>query len=181
MLVLYLKAFHVISMVCWFSGLFYVPRLFMYHVEANSRSEQERDILQKQLETMQRRLWYGITWPAMMLTLLFGVWLALSLGVYREGWFHFKMLFVVLLVLYHFSCGRLRKRLLNKTNTLTSFKLRLFNEIPTLFLFAIVCTVYLRGFFSGLWGIIGLGLLAILLVVAVALFRRRSLKPNANG
>ncbi|MBT5954154.1 CopD family protein [bacterium] len=181
MTILYVTAAHIISMVCWFSGLFYVVRLFIYFVEAGKKSLVEKEILQKQFLIMQRRLWYGITWPAMIATVGFGLWLVTLSHVHKEGWFHFKLLFVLPLILYHFQCGRFRRQCAKGTIETSSFKLRLFNELATLFLVMIVFTVYLKSFFNGLWGIIGLVALALLLFFMAFLYgkmKRRNSKKD---
>lgn len=165
-------------MVCWFSGLFYVVRLFIYFVEAGKKSLIEKEILQKQFLIMQRRLWYGITWPSMIATVGFGIWLVTLSHVHKEGWFHFKLLFVLPLILYHFQCGRFRRQCAKGTIKTSSFKLRLFNELATLFLVVIVFTVYLKSFFNGLWGIIGLVALATLLFFITFLYRKMKRKSS---
>src|SRR5579859_5854694 len=96
----YVKALHIIFIVTWFSGLFYMVRLFVYHTEANERSEPEKAILQKQFRLMIRRLWLGITWPSAILTLIFGPWMMILLGGVPT-WLEIKLCFVVGLYLYH--------------------------------------------------------------------------------
>lgn len=158
-MLLYIKALHVISMVTWFAGLFYVVRLFIYRVESESKPEPNKTILTEQLDLMAKRLWYYITWPGMVLTVSFGLYLMIKSGFYRFGWMHLKLAMVFLLILYHLKCGKIRKALIQGTNTLTSIKLRIFNEVPTLLLVGIIFTIYLKDFFSGLWGITVLVLL----------------------
>src|SRR5581483_8229176 len=99
---LYVKAFHIIFVVTWFAGLFYIVRLFIYNREAQDQPEVERAILQKQFSIMIRRLWLGITWPSCILTAILGTWLTILLGSI-PGWLAIKIIFVVGLLLYHFS------------------------------------------------------------------------------
>ena len=139
-----LKAFHVISVVSWFAGLLYMVRLQVYYVEAESRPESEKRVLQDQLAIMQRRLWYGITHPAMLLTIVFGTWLMVQFQIYKQPWLHLKLLFVFGLIGYQIYVGRIRKNLLNGTNGLTSKQLRILNEVGTLFLVIIVLMAYLK-------------------------------------
>ena len=172
MIDLYVIAAHVVSMVCWFSGLFYIVRLFIYYVEAGTRPEAECQTLQTQFRLMQRRLWYGITWPAMVSTIFFGGWLMVLRHSYLEGWFHFKLLLVILLIIYHFQCGRFRRQCQEGTITISSFKLRLFNEGATLFLVGIVFSVYLKHFLNGLWLLFGIFCLCLLLYFCVLFYRK---------
>ena len=99
---LYLKALHIIFMVTWFAGMFYIVRLFIYNTEANGKTEPERTILQKQFGIMIKRLWLGITWPSAILTLIFGPWLWLMLD-YLPQWLLVKLVFVLSLYIYHFT------------------------------------------------------------------------------
>ena len=104
---LYLKALHLIFIVTWFAGLFYIVRLFIYHAEAESKEEHERSVLQGQYKIMEKRLWYGITWPSMVLALVFGLWLAEVNNLWFSPWFQAKLVLVLLLLLYHLECGRI--------------------------------------------------------------------------
>ena len=98
----YIKALHIIFIVTWFSGMFYIVRLFIYNTEAEEKEPMARDILRSQFSTMIKRLWLGITWPSAILTVIFGSWLAFLLGVI-PGWLWIKLMFVTGLLLYHFS------------------------------------------------------------------------------
>src|SRR4029078_7832406 len=98
----YIKALHIIFVVTWFSGLFYIVRLFVYSAEASIKAEPERSILLKQFSIMQKRLWYGITWPSAILTLIFGIWLWQLYGS-LPAWLLVKLFFVVALFIYHLS------------------------------------------------------------------------------
>jgi putative membrane protein len=105
----YIKALHIIFIVTWFSGLFYIVRLFIYNREANDKSEPEKTILQKQFSIMIRRLWLGITWPSAILTLIFGLWIWNLMGGFPE-WLMIKLGFVVGLFAYHFSLHAIYKQ-----------------------------------------------------------------------
>src|SRR4051812_49015910 len=105
MLLSYLKALHIIFVVTWFAGLFYIVRLFIYHVEASAKADPEKTILINHFKGAQRRLWYGITWPSMILTFLFGFWMAFEMfGLQFPAWLWTKLAFVFGLMLYHFQC-----------------------------------------------------------------------------
>jgi len=153
---LWFKAIHVISMATWFAGLLYLGRLFVYHVEAEEKKQDEKQILQAQFEIMERRLYYGIAWPGLAMTVGFGFTLMVLTQAYLEGWFHIKLTLVIALILYHFKAGSLRKKLLTRQNTWSLFRFRLFNEIATVFLISIVLLVYLKDFFSQVTGILTL-------------------------
>lgn len=139
---LWVKALHIISMVCWFAGLFYLPRLFVYHASAEDTVSQER------FKIMERKLYRGIMTPAMIATLVFGIWLiSYSPSYYlHAGWFHAKLTLVVILLGYHHACGRLLKKFANDTNTRSHVFFRWFNEFPVLVLIAISILVVVKPF-----------------------------------
>ena len=143
MLYLWLKAFHIVSVVCWFAGLFYLPRLFVYHAQSADTISQER------FSVMERKLYRGIMGPAMIATLVFGIWLlSLNAGAYftQGGWMHAKLTLVVLLIGYHHMCGAQVKRFARGENTRSHVFYRWFNEVPVLILLAIVILVVVRPF-----------------------------------
>lgn len=127
-------AFHVIFMVAWFAGLFYLPRLYVYHATTFDQISLDR------FKTMERRLYYGIMMPAGILTTVFGFWaLFLNIGFYwQQLWMHAKLMLVVVLWMYHLYCGWLLKQFKNDRNRYSSTFYRWFNEIPTVLLIAIV-------------------------------------------
>lgn len=137
---LLMKAFHIIAMVAWFAGLFYLPRLFVYHADAEDEASISR------FKIMERRLYYGITWPAGITTSLLGVGLIMTNPTYylHAGWMHAKLSFVILLWAYHLTCGHYRRQFADAVSCRTSRFFRIFNEIPTLLLIAIVLLVVLR-------------------------------------
>lgn len=169
---LYLKAIHIIFVVTWFAGLFYIVRLFIYSSEANEKNEPEKSILLKQLLMMQSRLWYIITWPSAILTIIFGTWLVIEIKAWVHPWMHLKFLFVIGLFIYHLICGRIHNRMKNGIFEYSSTKLRIWNEIATLFLFAIVFIVVLKSTMSWVWGIIGLLVIGLLLMGGIKLYKR---------
>ena len=169
---LYLKALHIIFVVTWFAGLFYIVRLFIYSSEANEKLEPEKSILLKQLLMMQSRLWYIITWPSAVITLIFGTWLVIETKAWMHPWMHLKFLFVIGLFIYHLICGRIHKRMKNGIFEYSSTKLRVWNEIATLLLFAIVFIVVLKNTLSWVWGIIGLLVIGLLLMGGIKLYKR---------
>src|SRR5213592_3104145 len=136
----YIKALHIIFVITWFSGLFYIVRLFIYNTEAGEKSLVEKTILQTQFSIMIRRLWFGITWPSAVLTLIFGTWMLYMFGSIPT-WLWVKIGFVVGLFLYHFSLHHIFKQQMNNTFNYSSQQLRIWNEVATIFLLVIVMLV----------------------------------------
>lgn len=167
----YIKALHIIFIVTWFAGLFYIVRLFIYNREAQDKPEAERDILQQQFTIMIRRLWLGITWPSCVLTVLFGSWL-LYYNYPFQNWLWIKLLFVAGLLAYHFSLHIIYKQQRERNFKYTSQQLRLWNEVATIFLVAIVMLVVVRTGLGLLWGMVGLAALVALLMIAIHLYKR---------
>ncbi|CAM4445992.1 MAG: hypothetical protein LEGION0403_FIIPPAGN_01174 [Legionella sp.] len=137
---LYVKAFHIIAMVAWFAGLFYLPRLFVYHADTQDEISNER------FKIMERRLYYGITWPAAILTTVLGLWLLSYNPSYylKAGWMHAKLTLVVILWGYHLLCGHYRKAFAQGKNQKSSRFFRMYNEAPTLLLVGIVLLVVVK-------------------------------------
>ncbi len=182
--ILYLKALHIIFVVTWFAGLFYIVRLFVYHTEADKKSEPDRSILTSHFKIAEKRLWYGITWPSMIGTYVFGFWMSYELyGFSFPGWLIMKLAFVFGLTLYHLQCGLMFKRFQRDEIKYSSIKLRLWNEVATLFLVAIVFIVVLKDQGNWLWGIVGLVIFAVLLMIAINIYRKKRLgtKNSSSG
>lgn len=179
----YVTALHIIFVVSWFAGLFYLPRLFIYHVEAMDKPEPDRSILASQFKIMQRKLWFIITWPAAVLTIIFGIWrITFSTEYYLTSpWFHLKLGFVVLLFAYHLLLGKIFNQLQNDVVKWTSIKLRLLNEVATVLLFAIVFVVELKDTLSWLWGVAGIFIVAGSLTFAVMMYKKRRNKAEGKG
>ena len=168
-----IKSLHIIFMVSWFAGLFYIVRLFIYHVEARVKSDAEKTVLQNQYKLMQKRLWYIITWPAMIGTVLFGSWMFFIKPELLEfGYIHVKLSFAVLLVAYHFICHKIYLNLQRNRGNYTSGKLRIWNEIATLFLVAIVFIIEMRHTMNWVYGVVGFFTVAILLMIAIKLYKK---------
>lgn len=169
----YLKALHIIFVVTWFAGLFYIVRLFIYQTEAMERPEAERKILKPQLDLMTYRLWYIITWPSAILTLIFGT-LVLSLRVdyLKLEFMQLKLVFVLLLYCYHLWCHKLFKELQTGRTRWTSTQLRIWNEVSTLLLFAIVFLIVLKSTLSMVWGLAGLITLGVTLMLGIRLYKK---------
>jgi putative membrane protein len=136
---LWIKAWHIIFMVTWFAGLFYLPRLFVYHAMSEDATSQER------FKVMERKLFYGIMTPGAILTIVFGVWLWLGYGI-TGGWLMAKLLLVVGLVIYHLYCGVLLVEFKHDRNKHSHVYYRWFNEVPVIGLIAIILLVELKPF-----------------------------------
>ncbi|MFY0606273.1 MAG: CopD family protein [Cyclobacteriaceae bacterium] len=170
---LYIKALHIIFIVTWFAGLFYIVRLFIYQSEALEKSEPERTILSSQLSLMAKRLWLGITWPSAIITLIFGSWLIILQPSWLEMPFmHLKLTFVFCLYLYHFACHWLYKKLQKGETKYTSNQLRIWNELATIFLVAIVFLIVVKNQMSWIWGTIGILLFGVILMLAIRIYNR---------
>ena len=170
---LYIKALHIIFIVTWFAGLFYIVRLFMYHVEAEKKEEPAKDILQTQYKLMSKRLWYIITWPSAILASIFGFWMLYKNPYYLQmPWMHIKLSFVLALYFYHGFCHKIYKQLQNDIIKYTAFKLRIINEAPTIILFAVVFLVTLQNAINWIWGVVGIILFGILLMLGIRLYKK---------
>lgn len=168
-----LKALHIIFVVSWFAGLFYIVRLFIYHTEAQARPDNEREILSTQFEVMEKRLWWIITTPAMILTLLFGIWMLVEVPPYiKQGWMHIKLSFVGVLLVYHFVCQKIMFDLKAGKFNWRSGILRIWNEVATLALVAIVFLVVYKNSMDWVKGTIGFFGVAIGLMILIKLYKR---------
>lgn len=168
-----IKALHLIFVVTWFAGLFYIVRLFIYHTEAEKKEATEKNILQNQYKLMSKRLWYGITWPSAILTAIFASWLLIkNPGYLQQPWMHVKLSFVTALYVYHFICHRIFGQLQKDIIKHSSLKLRVWNEVATIFLVAIIFLVVLKNTISWIWAVAGILVFAILLMLAIRWYKR---------
>ncbi|MFD1094437.1 CopD family protein [Salegentibacter chungangensis] len=177
----YIKSLHLIFVITWFAGLFYIPRLFVYQIESAEKPEPDRSILGEQLKLMTRRLWYIITWPSAVLASLFAFWLLyLMPGWLSQDWMLVKLGFVVLLYAYHYKCHLLFKELQQDVIKWTSNQMRLWNEGSTLILFAVIFLVIVRDAINWIYGVIGIFLLSGILMLGFKMYKRiRTKNPDA--
>jgi putative membrane protein len=168
------KALHIIFVVSWFAGLFYIVRLFIYHTEAQQKEAIPRKILSEQFEVMEKKLWWIITTPAMVLTLIFGIWMLLLNPTYylSAPWMHIKLAFVGMLLIYHFVCQKIMNDLKKGLFNWKSNGLRIWNEVATLALVAIVFLVVMKDSFNWIKGTIGFFAVAIGLMMGIKLYKR---------
>jgi len=169
----YIKALHLIFVITWFAGLFYIPRLFIYHTEASKKTKQEANILIRQLKIMSRRLWYIITWPSAILAIIFAIWLLILMPSWLlQSWMHLKLTFVALLIVYHLKTHRIFLKLQKNKIDYSEMFLRIWNEGATLLLFAIVFLAILKDglhWIGGTLGILGLG---VILFLGIRLYKK---------
>jgi putative membrane protein len=173
----YLKALHIIFMVTWFAGLFYMPRLFIYNTEAASKPEMEQKILSRQFEIMMKRLWLGITWPSAVLTLILGP-VVMFIGNWHQTlfepqgrWLLIKLIFVIFLYLYFFTLHRIYREQMKGVFKYSSQQLRIWNEVATIFLVAIIMLAVVKNTLSFVWGLIGLVGFVIILMSAIRIYK----------
>ena len=177
----YIKSLHLIFVITWFAGLFYIPRLFVYQIEAFHKPSPEKEILGKQLKLMAKRLWFIITWPSAILATIFAVWLLILIPDYlSQSWMHVKLTFVVLLYLYQFKTHVYYKQLQRDEVKVTSNFMRIWNEGATFILFAVVFLVILKSSINWIFGVIGILVLGILIMLGFKLYKNiRSKNPDA--
>ncbi len=173
----YIKALHIIFVVTWFAGLFYMPRLFIYNTEAGEKAEHAKIILREQFAVMMKRLWYGITWPSAILTLILGC-ITLFSGGWNNvllnplgRWLMIKLFFVLFLYIYHFSLHIIFKQHIRGIFRYTSQQLRIWNEVATIFLISIVMLAVVKQSLSFVWGLIGLVVFIIILMGAIRVYK----------
>ncbi|HJP63328.1 MAG TPA: CopD family protein [Mucilaginibacter sp.] len=169
----YVLAIHIIFVVCWMAGLFYIVRLFIYHTEAQDKPEPDKTILSQQFEIMERRLWNVIAKPSMLLTIAAGTTMVGLNFTYliHQPWLQIKLCFVLGLVAYHHICESKIKQMRNGVFKWTSTQLRIWNEIATIFLFAIVFLAVLKNGISWIYGVIGLVVFAVIIMSAVKIYK----------
>ena len=172
----YLKSLHLIFVITWFAGLFYIVRLFVYQIEANQKPSPEREILQKQYKIMTYRLWYIITWPSAILASIFAYWMLFFTDLGRAWltmpWMHVKLGFVFALYLYHAKCHQIYLQLQRDEVKYSSNFMRLWNEGATIILFAVVFLVVLKNAIDWVYGLIGIFLFAITIMLGFRFYKK---------
>lgn len=167
------RALHIIFVITWFAGLFYIVRLMIYHVEADKENKQSYEVLNPQFTIMEKRLWYGITWPSAIITLIFGlIQLWDFLPIWDSPWLVLKVILVFFLYLYHFICGSYLKKIWNGNFEKSSTYLRYWNEVATLFLVSIVFLVVMKDSMDMLKALLGFILFSLLLVLGIRVYKR---------
>jgi protoporphyrinogen IX oxidase len=176
------KALHLIFMVTWFAGLFYIVRLFIYQAEALEKSEADKKVLIPYLKKIQRPLWYGITWPGMILTTGFGISMFFLNPALLKVWhMHLKLTLVAGLIIYHFICHRIFIQFQKENYMITPLRLRYWNEVATLFLFAIIFVMILKQNLNAWYLVAGLIILSLLIVWGVIAYKKRRSKEKINS
>ena len=178
---LYIKSFHLIFVITWFAGLFYIPRLFVYQIEAYHKPSPDKEILGKQLKLMAKRLWYIITWPSAILATIFAIWLLVLQPIWlTEPWMIVKLGFVALLILYHLKTHQYYKQLQRDEVIKSSSYMRIWNEGATFILFAVVFLIVLKSALNWIFGIIGMIALGVLIILGFKVYKNiRKKNPDA--
>ncbi|MGB5982030.1 MAG: CopD family protein [Nonlabens sp.] len=170
---LYIKSLHLIFVITWFAGLFYIPRLLVYQIEADLKPEPDRSILLKQLKIMTLRLWNIITWPSAILAVGFALYLLyLQPSWLQQSWMHIKLAFVVLLIIYHVKTHFIVHEMDRGVIKWTSNGMRIYNEGATLILFSVVFLVILKSALSWITGVVGLLVFAVILMLLFKIYKR---------
>ncbi len=168
------KAFHLIGIVVWFAGLFYIVRLFVYHAEASQEPEPAQTILKNQYQIMEKRLYHIITTPGMVVTVAMAIGLLITEPeVLKDGWLHIKLAFVAVLIAYHFYCGRIMRRLATGECNWSGQQFRALNEAPTVLLVAIVLLAVFKNNLPTditAWGIFGM---IVAMAVTIQLYAKK--------
>jgi len=172
----YIKSLHLIFVITWFAGLFYIVRLFVYHIEANSKPSPEKEILTKQYKLMAYRLWYIITWPSAVLASIFAYWMIFFTPTgnawLSQPWMHVKLCFVFLLYVYHLKCHQIFKQLQRDHIKHTTGFMRLWNEGATLILFAVIFLVILKSAINWIYGVVGIMGFSILIMLGYKFYKK---------
>jgi putative membrane protein len=172
----YIKSLHLIFVITWFVGLFNIVRLFVYQIEAADKPSPEKEILQNQYKIMTYRMWYIITWPSAILASIFAFWMLFFTDLGRAWlqmpWMHVKLGFVFLLYLYHAKCHQIFNQLQRNEVRYTSNIMRLWNEGATIILFAVVFLVILKNAFNWIYGVIGIILFSVILMLGFQFYKK---------
>ena len=159
--------------ITWFAGLFYIVRLFVYQIEANDKPSPEREILKNQYKIMTYRLWYIITWPSAVLSIIFATWLLILMPSWLQmPWMHVKLGFVALLIAYQIKCQFIYNDLQKDVFKYSSNFMRLWNEGATIILFAVVFLVVLKNAFNWIYGVTGIFLFSILIMLGFKFYKK---------
>jgi putative membrane protein len=170
-----LKSLHIIFVVSWFAGLFYLPRLLVYHAEAQSKEPNEKAILSAQFSKMEKLLFNAIMIPAMFLTWITGlilIYLAWWDSFASHTWLHLKLSFVVGITIYHFVCRHFIRQFQQGNFIISGPQLRMFNEIATILLVAVVFLVVAKNTLDMIYGLVGFVIFAIVIMTAVKIVRK---------
>jgi putative membrane protein len=172
----YLKSLHLIFVITWFAGLFYIVRLFVYQIEAADKPSPEKEILQKQYKIMSYRLWYIITWPSAIFASIFAFWMLFFTDMGSAWlimpWMHVKLGFVFVLYLYHLKCQQIFNQLQKDVVNYSTNFMRLWNEVATIILFAVVFLVILKNAVNWIYGVIGIFVFSITIMFGFKFYKK---------
>ncbi|OKH30655.1 TIGR00701 family protein [Calothrix sp. HK-06] len=177
---LWFKSFHIIGFVAWFAGLFYLPRLFIYHIEAFERQEPVKTALKQEYSRIEKLLYNLIMMPAMLFTIAMAIGIiSTEPDVLKQTWLHVKLFFVALLIAFHFYCGCLIGKLEMETCFISSLQMRQLNEVPTILLGLVVLLAIFKNNLPTSITALGTGIAVLAFAVIIQLYaRRRRLKEQ---
>ncbi|GAB4386010.1 MAG: protoporphyrinogen oxidase HemJ [Elainellaceae cyanobacterium] len=171
---LWFKSFHILGFVAWFAGLFYLPRLFIYHIEAEERAEPVRAALKEEYSRIEKLLYKLIMMPAMLFTVAMAIGIiSTEPYVLRETWLHMKLLLVLFLIGFHFYCGRLIRQLEAGTCSVSSLQMRRINEIPTILLGLVVLLAIFKNNLPINITVLGTGMMIAAFAIIIQLYARQ--------
>ena len=180
----YIKSLHLIFVITWFAGLFYIVRLFVYQIEASQKPSPEKEILLAQYKIMTHRLWYIITWPSAILASIFAYWMLfftdLGQAWLTMPWMHVKLGFVFALYLYHLKCQQIYNQLQRGEFKYSSNFMRLWNEGATIILFAVVFLVVLKNAINWIFGVLGIFLFSIIIMLGFKFYKKIRENSSSN-
>lgn len=168
-----IKSLHIVFVVSWFAGLFYLVRLFVYHTEAQEKEQPEKSLLSTQFTIMEKRLMNAITTPAMVITWLTGLSMIYINPYFLDWWLYVKLALVFVLTLYHIHCIKIIKAFENQSFSFTSKQLRMYNEVATVILIGVVFLVETKNILSAFWAIIGFVVFAIVVFGIIAIVKKQ--------
>ena len=169
----YIKSLHIIFVITWFAGLFYIPRLFIYFIEASEKPNPDKKILMDQFSVMMNRLWFIITWPSSILAILFGLWMIVLVPNWLlENWMIAKLGFVFLLIIYHLKTHFILKELNSGIIKYSSNFMRMWNEVTSVILVSVVFLVVLKNNINMLKLTLGLIIFIVSLLILIKLYKK---------
>jgi putative membrane protein len=171
---LWFKSFHILGFVAWFAGLFYLPRLFVYHIEAEERQDPAKSILKEEFNRLETRLYKLIMMPAMIFTVVMAIAIiSTEPYVLREPWLHIKIVLVLVLIGFHFYCGRTIRKLHDGTCTTSSIQMRRINEVPTILLGLVTLLAIFKNTLPFNATVVGTGAAIVLFGIIIQLYARK--------
>ena len=179
---LWFKSFHIVGVAAWFTGLFYLPRLFVYHIEAEEKPEPIRSVLREEYSRIEQLLYKLIMMPAMIFTVMMAIGIiSTEPQILQKAWLQVKLLLVLLLIGFHFCCGQWIQQLQNGTCSISSLQMRRINEIPTILLSLVILLVVFKGALPTATTAVGIGVAILVFAIIIQLYARKRGLQNSLG